>query len=389
MNVAFVNENTLGHASYLLPFCNHLREHPELGVTPHLIHATPLPDGLSRRANLSIRGLRKWGLDFHNSRWRMAVSRFVRDQLTPLVEQGALDAVVANTQSVALALANVADRVPVFVCLDATFRQLSASRWFAPNFGSRLFLPVTAGSLLRRERRVLERVQGLFAWSQDVRVSLLDDYGCAPDRIHLLPPSIDLRHRRAERHVHSRPQILFVGGDFTRKGGPLLLECYRRWFSGSCDLHLVTRSPVDPEPGVYVHRDVQPLTRPWFERWHRADAFVFPSTLETFGIALLEALAFQVPAVSADVGAAKFILAGGKAGWLLADRTPEHLRDVLRGALHDREAARQRVAEGRKRVEQLFDLSRNTEKLVKWLKDATVARSTVRIHQTLEEVRNA
>src|SRR5258708_2468805 len=208
MNVAFVNENTLGHGSYLLPFCKHLEEHPELGVVPHLINATPLPDGLSRRANLSIRGLRKWGLDFHNTRWRMTVSRFVKDRLTPLVERGAVDAVVANTQSVALALDEIAAKLPVFVCLDSTFRQLSASRWFAPNFGSRVFLPLTVAALLRRERQVLERVHGLFAWSEDVRTSLLRDYGCAPDRIRLLPPSIDLRHRGATPHLHTRPQIL-------------------------------------------------------------------------------------------------------------------------------------------------------------------------------------
>jgi enoyl-CoA hydratase/carnithine racemase len=55
---------------------------------------------------------------------------------------------------------------------------------------------------------------------------------------------------------------LFVGGDFQRKGGPLLLECFRRHFAGRYELHLVTESKVEAEDGVFVHRSVPARTRP-------------------------------------------------------------------------------------------------------------------------------
>ena len=369
MNVVFVNENTLGHSSYLLPFVKQLREHPELGVTPHLIHATPLPDHLAKRANFSIRGLRKWGLDFHNARWRMTVSRFVRDQLQPMTASGDVDAVVVNTQSVALALEEIAADVPIFLALDATFHQLSNSRWFAPNFGSRIFLPLTAATLRMRERNIMKAARGLFPWSEEVRESLICDYGCSPGRICLLPPSIDRRHsNRGERAPNVRPRILFMGGDFRRKGGPLLLECYRRWFCGSCDLHLVTESPIEREPGVYVHNGIKPFTAAWYDLWNMADVFVFPSTLDTFGIVLLEALAFEVPVIAAEVGAARFVLGGGEAGWLLRDRTPECLADALRSTLRDREATNECILNGRDRVREFFDLSTNAAKLAEVLR---------------------
>src|ERR1700730_7589617 len=115
MDVAFVNENTLGHASYLLPFVNELRRRPELNVVPHVIDATPLPPALLGKANFSVRGLRKWGLDFNNHRWRMTVSEYVRGQIDRLRARTQIEAVVANTQSVALELGDLADDVPVFV----------------------------------------------------------------------------------------------------------------------------------------------------------------------------------------------------------------------------------------------------------------------------------
>ena len=373
MKVAFVNENMLGHASYLLPFVNRFQEHPELGVTPYLIHATPVPAPRSYWANFSVRGLRKWGLDFGNLRWRTSVSRFVRDQLDRLCEQQDIDAVVVNTQSVALALARWRVSLPLFICLDATFSQLAASRWFAPNSGSRIFLPLTTASLLKRERQVLQRAERLLVWSKAVRDSLLEDYGSSPERVHVLPPSIDLDVRKGADTVNARPQILFVGGDFKRKGGELLLDCYRRWFSGTCDLHLVTQSPMDPEPDIHVHHGVRPFTAAWRECWQSADVFVFPSELETFGIVLVEALAFGVPVISTDTGAARYILSDGRAGLLLEDRRPETLAQALRRVLGDLPAARQRARYGRSRVEEDFDLSKNTQRLATWLEEAVRA----------------
>ena len=374
MNVAFVNENTMGHSSYLLPFANEFRKNPDFGVNPHVINATPLPEPLEKRANFSVRGLRKWGLDFHIARWRMTVSRYVLEQLQRLHATNPLDVVVVNTQSVALSLQDFAARVPLFICLDATFEQLSASPWFAPNLASRLALPMTIASLRKRERKLFARAHRLLAWSEPVRQSLLRDYRCAPQKVSVLPPSVDLGACSGGLHGNERPQILFVGGDFRRKGGAVLLDCYSRWFQDRCDLHLITQSPIEPRPGICVHRDVKPYTEAWYERWQQADVFVFPSTLETFGIVLLEALAFQVPVISSAAGAARSILADGKAGWILDDERPETLAAALREVLDSPAEAQRRTSAGRQQVARHFDLSQNTELLAAWLHESAGSR---------------
>ncbi|MHB8521997.1 MAG: glycosyltransferase family 4 protein [Limisphaerales bacterium] len=369
MEVAFINENTLGHASYLLPFVQAFRDRPELGIQPHLIDATPLPPQLERRANWSIRGLRRWGLDFHNARWRLTVSRHAREQLDGLRARQPIDAVVVNTQSVALALLDVACELPVFVCLDATFAQLARSRWFAPNRVSRWLLPVTLAPIRERERSVLRRAARLLPWSNAVATSLLEDYQLAGEKISVLPPSIELPPRRTRsKPAGARPQILFVGGDFLRKGGPLLLECFRQRLADRCELHLVTRSDVPPERGVFVHHGLAAPTAAWRARWEEADIFVFPSTLETFGIVLVEALAFQVPVVSADVGAACELLAGGKAGWLPRQLTVDTLASCVHEVLDTPEIATVRADRGRMLIEAEYDIAKNAERLVDLLR---------------------
>ncbi len=370
MNVAFINENTLGHASYLLPFVQVLQARPELGVEPQLIDATPLPTALARRANFSVRGLRKWGLDFHNARWRLTVSRHVRDQLVSLRARQPLDAVVVNTQSVALGLSDAARELPVFVCLDATFAQLARTRWFAPNAPSRLFLPLTSAPVRSRERKLFGVAQHFLPWSESVRASLLADYRISSEKISLLPPSVRLPPRPGKRpSANTRPQILFVGGDFARKGGPLLLECFRKHFADRCDLHLVTQSEISAGPGVFVHRGLRAHSDAWQERWRQADVFVFPSTLETFGIVLVEALAYEVPVIAAEVGAAREILARGDAGWLLPDARVDTLASAISQTLLNALATQARVQAGRARVEKCYNLDTNAAVLADWLRN--------------------
>lgn len=370
MQVAFVNENMLGHASYLLPFVRALRERPELGVTPHVINATPLPPRLALWANSTVRGLRRWGLDFHIARWRRLTSRHVRTQLEGLRARQHIDAVVVNTQSVALDLLLIAKELPVYVCLDATFAQLARSSWFAPNTFSRCVLPLTAAPIRARERELFDCARRLLAWSEPVRRSLIEDYDTAPARISWLPPSLDLSLIQPRSRMGSlgpKPQILFMGGDFYRKGGPLLRDCFRRYFASRCELHVVTQSDLLADAAMFVHHGLTPYTEAWLQRWQQADVFVFPSRLETFGIVLLEALAFQVPIIATEVGVAREILHGGQAGILLKSFDVECLAMGIEETLTRPDLARDRVGFGRRAVESHYDLREHVTRLASWL----------------------
>jgi len=363
--VALVNENTLGHRAYLPAYGQALAADATFGVEPILIDAVPLPKALRRFGDGSIRILRRWGWDFHATRWRLAASWNALRQLQVLHLQQPVDAVVVNTQSVGLELCRWKSAPPYYVCLDATFAQLARSPWLAPRRLGRWTSPITLAYLRARERELFRSARGFMPWSEVAAQSLRDEYGVSAEKIHLLPPSVPAGAYRKQPvpQPSRRRRILFMGGDFQRKGGPLLLDAYRRHLVQTFDLQIVTESPVKEEPGVQVLHGVQPNSAAWRACWESADVFVFPSTLETFGIVLVEALAFGVPVVSTRVGAADEILANGAAGLLLNQASADDLAMAIQHVFQEPESTARRVARGLQLVQAKYDRADNARRL--------------------------
>jgi glycosyltransferase involved in cell wall biosynthesis len=65
------------------------------------------------------------------------------------------------------------------------------------------------------------------------------------------------------------------------------------------------------------------------------DVFIFPSTTDTFGNVMLEAMASGLPVVAADVGPSREVLASG-GGWLVAPGKAEAFAAQLIQLIDDR-----------------------------------------------------
>jgi glycosyltransferase involved in cell wall biosynthesis len=261
-------------------------------------------------------------------------------------------------------------RRPMVLDLDAVFDQLEQ---FAPSY----YVRQPRHGLPLAMRRALERAMWhsvtLFTpWSRWVADGLRKG-GVPDDRIHVLPPGIDLsqwapRPGRGQVSAEEGPlKLLFVGGDFVRKGGPILLDLMRGPLAGRCTLDIVTREPVPEVPGVLTHRleANDPQLR---ELYQRADLFVLPSQAECFGIAAIEAMASGLPVIAADLGGARDIVVPERTGWLI-EPTPEGIRDSLEVALRNRSSLSGMGENARRRAEQHFDGIRNDRVLVELLLD--------------------
>lgn len=212
------------------------------------------------------------------------------------------------------------------------------------------------------------------AWSDWVRRSLVEEYGVSPDQVVVLPPGINVEFWRKETQSGTRgrglPRILFVGGDLRAKGGELLLQCYRRFWQRRAELHLVTRTPLGPEPGVFVHNNLGPNSPGLVALFREADIFALPTFGDTFAQVVLEAMASGLPVVASDVGAISELVSHGETGLLVPPRDRDRLFAAVEALLQDTELRRQMGQAGQERACEHYNIARNGRRMVDLLRQS-------------------
>ena len=89
------------------------------------------------------------------------------------------------------------------------------------------------------------------------------------------------------------------------------------------------------------------------------DVFVNCSKAESFGVAVVEAMACKIPVIVTDTEGFKEVVVDGKTGIVLKDRKPETMADALTLLLHDKELSSEMGENGRKRVLDIYDWDKN------------------------------
>jgi len=290
---------------------------------------------------------------------------------TPLFRAPRLDAVwiqdLRSTLPYALSRGTY-DRTPLIFTGDSTsIQQAAFGDYYAKSPNRSLRGRVRDGL----ERFYLNRAAVLNPWSEWAARSMRDDYGVPSGRVRVIPPGVDLDRWPPTRHYgEGNPmRILFVGGDFERKGGGLLLDVFRQRLRDRCELHLVTRSDVPTERGVRVYRGFAPNDPALRALYASCDIFALPTRADCFSLASIEAMAAGLPVVTSGVGGIPEIVAEGESGFLTPPGDRNALAERL-AALVDAPDMRARMGVmGRKIVEERFDAARNTRLLLDLIVD--------------------
>ena len=291
-----------------------------------------------------------------------------RNQVRQGLRWGTWDIALFNTQVPAALAGRLVRWQPYILCTDITPLQYD-------RMGAQYGHEPDRNTLLRHYKnrvnvRLFQGATRLLPWSTWAAASLVNDYGVDPELVEVLPPGVDMeKWRPASRSGRGPMRILFIGGDFYRKGGELLLQAFQHLSDGKAELNLVTRSILPQIEGVTVFNDMRPNSPELIALCQSSDLFVLPTEAEAFGIAAVEASATGLPIIGTNVGGLHDIVADGETGFLVQAGDVESLTDRLCELLLDADLRKRMGQAARTRAEDRFSARKNAARLIEIIKE--------------------
>ncbi len=189
----------------------------------------------------------------------------------------------------------------------------------------------------RQDRQALANCSAAIYPSQWAAQSAINDYGAAAGKIHVIPfganieaPDPETVNQLIKSRAFDQLRILFIGSDWHRKGGDIVLA--------SCDILHRNRVPVQLD---IVGPRAMTAALPAYARFHgwldkknpkqrqslqtllaRAHFLFVPSLAENYGMTFCEAAAFGVPCLTTDVGGIPAVVLDRRTGFTLPPGAP-------------------------------------------------------------------
>lgn len=204
---------------------------------------------------------------------------------------------------------------------------------------------------------------------------LINDCGVSPESVHPLHVGLDLENwpsRLLEEVSYTKTRkILFVGGDFERKGGNLLLQLHQQAFSDNVELHLVTTTVIKSGyKNVFIYDDILPNDARLRRLYIECDLFVLPTYSDLSPWVILEAMASYLPVISTKVGGIADMVQELRTGLLIERGNTGQLGGAIRKLLDDPVKCREMGLLGREIVERDFNAEINVRKIINLMKNA-------------------
>jgi glycosyltransferase involved in cell wall biosynthesis len=142
------------------------------------------------------------------------------------------------------------------------------------------------------QKILYQKLYRLIALTDNLAENFNKAYGISHDKIFYVPLPLDFDYYYQEpKETPDIPRVLFVGGEFYRKGGNHLLAAWDSKLKGKCELILLTNDIVESKEGIIVHNKVSKGDLLHKELFQQADIFILPTNRDAYPIVLGEAAA--------------------------------------------------------------------------------------------------
>jgi glycosyltransferase involved in cell wall biosynthesis len=193
--------------------------------------------------------------------------------------------------------------------------------------------------------RIYDQCAGVFTKSKWLADSLIGDTGISPEKVHVVDVGINVKpeliyYSLSEKRKQDKT-IFFVGRDFFRKGGHLVVEAFKLLRKNySKNVKLIIAGPKSwpltgriPEDVRYIGDASWKIIQQYFKA---SDVFCMPSYFEGgYPIVFAEALSFGIPCIGRNIQGMSEIIKPGVNGYLLNSDSIDELAKLIIKVIED------------------------------------------------------
>lgn len=195
------------------------------------------------------------------------------------------------------------------------------------------------------QMRVYDQCAGVFAESQWLADNLIEDTGISPEKVHIIDLGINVKpeltyHSFDEKNKQVKT-IFFIGRDFFRKGGHLVIEAFKLLKKNySKNIKLIIAGPKSWPLTGRIPESVQFIGDASWEiiqkHFQTSDVFCMPSYFEGgYAIVFAEALCFGIPCIGRNIQGMSEIIKPGVNGYLLNSDSIDELAELIIKVIED------------------------------------------------------
>ena len=187
------------------------------------------------------------------------------------------------------------------------------------------------------EKQIYNNATSTFVRSTNIQQSLIRQYRYPSERAVCVYAgnNVDIRSVITQSKIYTHENILYVGLDWKRKGGPELVNAFRSILAEypNASLTIVGATPNLDIPNCTVIGKIPPEELAHY--YEDATIFCMPTHVEPFGIVFLEAMQARLPIVGTRVGAIPDFIEDGWNGYLVEPGDVQGIVKALSDLLHD------------------------------------------------------
>jgi alpha-maltose-1-phosphate synthase len=222
---------------------------------------------------------------------------------------------------------------------------------------------------LEWEKRINKNLTKIFTMSEYLRQSFINDYEISSERVFNIGAGMNfyIPEEMPKKHDHKNINIIFIGIDFERKGGYILLDAFQKITQKykSVVLHIIGPKNIGilSNSNVIFHGFFDKNDPNFKEILRQGDIGILPSLYEPFGISMLETMAYGMPGIAPNEYAFPDMIVHNKTGLLIDYVSSENIYNAIEYYLSNQDKMRQHGIDARKYVLDNYGWNRVVEKL--------------------------